>query len=74
MGWHQEGDKPLPEPMMTTLTDAYMRYQAPVWQYRNLVRKFQFDDNMLGVYCCFLSPSGRITRMYSNNVFRVAFA
>ena len=25
MAWHQTGDKPLPEPMLTHLTDAYMR-------------------------------------------------
>ena len=24
MGWYQTGDKLLPEPMMTQLTDAYM--------------------------------------------------
>ena len=26
MAWHQIGDKPLPEPMMTQFTDAYMRH------------------------------------------------
>ena len=26
MAWHRTGDKPLPEPMMTRVTDAYMRY------------------------------------------------
>ena len=24
MAWHRTGDKPLPEPMMTQFTDAYM--------------------------------------------------
>ena len=24
MAWHPTGDKPLPEPMLTSLTDAYM--------------------------------------------------
>ena len=27
MVWHQAGDKPLPEPMMTQFTDAYMHHQ-----------------------------------------------
>ena len=26
MAWHQTGDKPLPEPMMTQCADAYMRH------------------------------------------------
>ena len=26
MAWRQIGDKPLPEPMMTQFTDAYMRH------------------------------------------------
>ena len=26
MAWHRTGDKPLPEPMMTQFTDAYMRH------------------------------------------------
>ena len=26
MTWHWTGDKPLPEPMMTQFTDAYMRH------------------------------------------------
>ena len=26
MAWHQTGDKPLLEPMLTQLTDAYMRH------------------------------------------------
>ena len=26
MAWRRAGDKPLPEPMMTQLTDAYMRH------------------------------------------------
>ena len=26
MAWRRTGDKPLPEPMMTQFTDAYMRY------------------------------------------------
>ena len=26
MAWSQLGDKPLPEPMMTQFTDAYMRH------------------------------------------------
>ena len=26
MAWRQTGDKPLPEPMMTQFTDAYMRH------------------------------------------------
>ena len=25
MAWRQTGDKPLPEPMMTQFTDAYMQ-------------------------------------------------
>ena len=25
MAWRRTGDKPLPEPMLTQLTDAYMR-------------------------------------------------
>ena len=25
MAWHRTGDKPLPEPMMTQFTDAYMQ-------------------------------------------------
>ena len=29
MPWHRTGHKPLPEPMMTQLTDEYMRHQAP---------------------------------------------
>ena len=28
MAWRRTGDKPLPEPMMTQLTDAYMRHQG----------------------------------------------
>ena len=28
MVWHQIGDKPLPEPMMTQFDDAYMRHLA----------------------------------------------
>ena len=26
MAWHQTGDKPLPKPMLTQFTDAYMRH------------------------------------------------
>ena len=26
MAWHQRGDKPLPEPMVTQFTDAYMQH------------------------------------------------
>ena len=26
MAWHRTGDKPLPEPMMTQFTDAYIRH------------------------------------------------
>ena len=26
MAWHRTGDKPLPEPMTTQFTDAYMRH------------------------------------------------
>ena len=26
MAWHQTGDKPLPEPMLIKLIDAYMRH------------------------------------------------
>ena len=26
MAWHQQGGKPLPEPMLTQFTDTYMRY------------------------------------------------
>ena len=26
MAWRRRGDKPLPEPMLTQFTDAYMRY------------------------------------------------
>ena len=28
MAWHRTGDKPLPEPMMTRLTDAYRRHNC----------------------------------------------
>ena len=28
MAWHQTGNKTLPEPMMTPMTDAYMRHSA----------------------------------------------
>ena len=28
MAWHRTGDKPLPEPMMTQFTDAYMGHQG----------------------------------------------
>ena len=28
MAWRWTGDKPLPEPMMTQFTDAYMRHQG----------------------------------------------
>ena len=27
MAWRRTGDKPLPEPMMTQFTDAYMRHK-----------------------------------------------
>ena len=30
MAWHQEGDKPLYEPMMVQFTDAYMLHTALV--------------------------------------------
>ena len=30
MAWHLIGDKPLPEPVMTQFTDAYMQHQGPV--------------------------------------------
>ena len=26
MAWHQQGDKPLSEPMLTRFTDAYLRH------------------------------------------------
>ena len=26
MAWHRTGDKPLPEPMLIRITDAYMRH------------------------------------------------
>ena len=35
MVWHQKGDKPLPEPMMTQFTDAYMRHETSVLQSTN---------------------------------------
>ena len=28
MAWRRPGDKPLPEPMMVNLTDAYMRHSV----------------------------------------------
>ena len=28
MAWRRRGDKPLPEPMLTQFTDAYMRHSA----------------------------------------------
>ena len=28
MAWHRTGDKPLPEPMLTQFTYAYMRHQG----------------------------------------------
>ena len=28
MAWRRTGDKPLPEPMITQFTDAYMRHQG----------------------------------------------
>ena len=28
MAWRQPGDKPLPEPMVTQFTDAYVRHSA----------------------------------------------
>ena len=28
MAWRQTGDKPLPEPMMTRFTDAYMLHKG----------------------------------------------
>ena len=28
MAWSRRGDKPLPEPMLTQFTDAYMRHQG----------------------------------------------
>ena len=28
MAWHRPGDKPLPEPMPTLFTDAYMRHEG----------------------------------------------
>ena len=33
MAWHQSGDKPLSEPMMTQYTDAYMHYPASMSQH-----------------------------------------
>ena len=30
MAWRRTGDKPLPEPMMTQLADAYVRHQREV--------------------------------------------
>ena len=30
MAWRRTGDKPLSEPMMTQLNDAYMRHSAPM--------------------------------------------
>ena len=27
MAWRRKGDKPLPEPILTQFTDAYMRHQ-----------------------------------------------
>ena len=35
MASHQKGDKPLPEPMMTQFTDAYMRLETSVQQSTN---------------------------------------
>ena len=32
MPWRQIGDKPLSEPMLTQLTDAYMRYYGEMNQ------------------------------------------
>ena len=28
MAWRRRGDKPLPKPMLTQFTDAYMRHQG----------------------------------------------
>ena len=28
MAWHRTGDKPLPAPMLTRLTDAYMQHKG----------------------------------------------
>ena len=30
MAWHQKGDKPLSEPMLTQFTDAYMRHKGEI--------------------------------------------
>ena len=30
MAWRRTGDKPLSEPMVTQLNDAYMRHSAPM--------------------------------------------
>ena len=32
MAWRRTGDKPLPEPMITQFTDAYMRHQVEMSQ------------------------------------------
>ena len=31
MAWRRTGDKPLPEPMMTQFTNAYIRHQGWGW-------------------------------------------
>ena len=30
MAWYRRGDKPLPEPMLTQFTDAYMRHKGEI--------------------------------------------
>ena len=41
MAWHRLGDKPLSEPMLTRVTDAYMRHQGKTLHCHTM---FHFTD------------------------------
>ena len=47
IAWCRKGDKPLSEPMMVKLTDAFMRHSATSYEYIDLIEKNNFSSIVL---------------------------
>ena len=68
MAWHRPGDKPLSEPMMVNLTDAYMRHSASMsevlcqtqWKLLTLY-VWNFSDGKKTTYIYVLCHSSTLT-------------
>ena len=51
MAWRRIGDKPLPEPMLTQFTDAYMRHYMGRWvKYKKNIVLFRLTMSLVTVH------------------------